>query len=112
MPFPNIGAPELILILVIALIILGPGKLPDVASSLGRSVREFRKAATDVKESASLEPTAQSSAQASSPAPATGPVAPPAPNQVTTPVEPNRLSEPPPTPVGTGSEQHPGSASS
>ena len=48
MPFPNIGAPELIVILIIALVVLGPGKLPDVAASLGKSVREFRKAATDV----------------------------------------------------------------
>ena len=54
MPF-NIGAPELIIILIIALIVLGPGKLPDVAQSLGRSVREFRKAATDLNEATNLE---------------------------------------------------------
>ncbi len=57
MPFiGNIGAPELIIILIIALVILGPGKLPDVAQSLGKSVREFRKAATDLTDAASLEP--------------------------------------------------------
>ncbi|HEY4228312.1 MAG TPA: twin-arginine translocase TatA/TatE family subunit [Candidatus Limnocylindrales bacterium] len=55
MPFPNIGAPELIIILIIALIVLGPGKLPDVAASLGKSVREFRKAATDVSEAVKLD---------------------------------------------------------
>ena len=44
---PNIGAPELIVILVIALLIIGPGKLPDVGSALGKSIREFRKATTD-----------------------------------------------------------------
>src|SRR6266705_1300408 len=56
MPFvPNIGAPELIIILIIALIVLGPGKLPDVAQSLGKSVREFRKAATDVSDAAKLD---------------------------------------------------------
>ena len=55
MPFPNIGAPELIIILIIALVVLGPGKLPDVAQSLGRSVREFRKAATDVSEATKLD---------------------------------------------------------
>ena len=49
MPF-NIGAPELIIILIIALIVLGPGKLPDVAQSLGKSVREFRKAISDVSD--------------------------------------------------------------
>jgi TatA/E family protein of Tat protein translocase len=58
MPFINgIGPGELIIILIIALIVVGPGKLPDVGASLGKSIREFRKAATDVKESTSLEPT-------------------------------------------------------
>jgi TatA/E family protein of Tat protein translocase len=57
MPFiGNIGAPELIIILIIALVVLGPGKLPDVAQSLGKSVREFRKAATDLTDAASLDP--------------------------------------------------------
>jgi sec-independent protein translocase protein TatA len=47
---PNIGAPELIIILVIALLILGPGKLPEVGASIGKSIREFRKASTDVQD--------------------------------------------------------------
>ncbi|MBI2776756.1 MAG: twin-arginine translocase TatA/TatE family subunit [Chloroflexi bacterium] len=55
MPF-NIQGPELIVLLVIALLVLGPGKLPEVGSALGKSIREFRKAASDVKEAASLEP--------------------------------------------------------
>jgi sec-independent protein translocase protein TatA len=41
---PNIGPMELILILAIALIVLGPKKLPDVGRSLGRSMREFKDA--------------------------------------------------------------------
>ena len=49
MPFPNIGAPELIVILIIALVVLGPGKLPEVGASLGKSIREFRKASTDLQ---------------------------------------------------------------
>ena len=52
MPF-NIGAPELIIILVIALLVIGPGKLPDVGSALGKSIREFRKATNEVQESVS-----------------------------------------------------------
>jgi len=52
---PNIGLPELAIILVIALLVVGPGKLPDVASALGKSIREFRRAATDVQESAKLD---------------------------------------------------------
>ena len=60
MPFPNIGPGELILILIIALVLLGPGKLPDVAQSLGKSVREFRRAATDVTEAGKLDTQTQS----------------------------------------------------
>ncbi|TME31300.1 MAG: twin-arginine translocase TatA/TatE family subunit [Chloroflexi bacterium] len=50
MPF-NIGPGELILVLVIVLIIFGPGKLPDIGSAIGRGVREFRKASSDLEES-------------------------------------------------------------
>lgn len=50
MPF-NIGPFELLLVLILALLILGPGKLPEVGSALGRTIREFRKASTDVEES-------------------------------------------------------------
>jgi sec-independent protein translocase protein TatA len=56
MPFP-IGPGELILVLVIALIIIGPGKLPDVGSALGKSIREFRKASSDVQDIARMDTT-------------------------------------------------------
>jgi sec-independent protein translocase protein TatA len=52
---PNIGAPELIIILVIALLILGPGKLPEVGASIGKSIREFRKASSDINESVKVD---------------------------------------------------------
>jgi sec-independent protein translocase protein TatA len=52
---PNIGAPELIIILVIALLVLGPGKLPEVGASLGKSIREFRKASTDIQDSVKVD---------------------------------------------------------
>lgn len=39
----GIGFPELILILVIALIIFGPGKLPSIGSAIGKTVNEFKK---------------------------------------------------------------------
>jgi sec-independent protein translocase protein TatA len=40
---PNVGAPELIIILVIALLVLGPKKLPEVGRSVGKGMREFRE---------------------------------------------------------------------
>jgi sec-independent protein translocase protein TatA len=43
---PNIGPLELGIVLVIALIILGPKKLPDMGRSLGRGMREFKSAVT------------------------------------------------------------------
>ncbi len=39
----GLGMPELVVILVLALIVFGAGKLPDVAGSLGKGIREFRK---------------------------------------------------------------------
>ena len=47
----NLGMPEIILILVVALIVMGPKKLPEMAKSLGKGLREFRKATDDLKES-------------------------------------------------------------
>jgi sec-independent protein translocase protein TatA len=52
---PNIGPGELILILVIALVIIGPGRLPDVGAALGKSIREFRKASTDMAEATRID---------------------------------------------------------
>lgn len=43
---PNIGLPEILIVLVIALVILGPKKLPDAGRSLGRGIREFKGAIT------------------------------------------------------------------
>jgi TatA/E family protein of Tat protein translocase len=47
--FGPIGMPELIIILVIALIIFGPRKLPELGKSLGRSLNEFKRASTDLQ---------------------------------------------------------------
>ncbi len=46
----GIGMPELIVILVVALIVIGPKKLPDLAKSLGKGLAEFRRATDDVKD--------------------------------------------------------------
>jgi len=45
----GIGMPELIMVLVIALIVIGPKKLPDLARALGRGIAEFKKATNEVK---------------------------------------------------------------
>jgi TatA/E family protein of Tat protein translocase len=45
----GIGMPELIIIFVIALIIIGPKKLPDLARALGKGMTEFRKATNEIK---------------------------------------------------------------
>jgi sec-independent protein translocase protein TatA len=48
MPVP--GPWELILLLVIVLIIFGPGKLPDIGNAVGKGIREFRRASSDLEE--------------------------------------------------------------
>jgi TatA/E family protein of Tat protein translocase len=46
----GIGMPEMLMILAIALIVIGPKKLPDLAKSLGRAMREFKRATSEFKE--------------------------------------------------------------
>ena len=47
--FGSIGMPEMIIILVVALIIFGPRKLPELGKSLGRSLNEFKKASNELR---------------------------------------------------------------
>ncbi len=47
---PNLGFTELILILIIALVIFGPSKLPEVGKALGKSIREFKSATSKTDE--------------------------------------------------------------
>ena len=73
---PTPGPLELVIILVIALLILGPGKLPDVGAALGKSIKEFRKASSDVQEAVTLN--VDTSPLPANPAPAPAPQAAPA----------------------------------
>jgi sec-independent protein translocase protein TatA len=46
---PNLGFPEIMIILVVALLVFGPKKLPDLGRSLGNGIREFRKGTQGLK---------------------------------------------------------------
>lgn len=45
----GLGAPELIVILIIALLVFGPKRLPDMGRSLGKAIREFRNAGKEIQ---------------------------------------------------------------
>jgi sec-independent protein translocase protein TatA len=70
-----IGMPELVIIFVIALIIFGPRKLPELGKSLGRSINEFKRASNELK--STLEDEIRTEEQRTTPKPA--PVATPTP---------------------------------
>jgi Tat protein translocase TatB subunit len=86
--FGTLGGPELFLIFVVALIVFGPRKLPDIGKSLGRMMSEFRRASNDfkstiesevesekIKESMRIEPPKVKPVKASPPAAAGAAVA-------------------------------------
>lgn len=51
----NIGPPEILLVLVIALVVVGPSKLPELARTIGRGLSEFRKVQDEVKDMVKLD---------------------------------------------------------
>ena len=71
---PNIGAPEIIIILVVVLLIFGPKRLPDLGRSLGSGMREFKDSVTgknkqrDELDAADAKPGPVRSEQPSEPA--------------------------------------------
>ena len=46
----GIGFPELIIIIIVALVVLGPSKLPELARSMGKAMREFKRMSEDIKD--------------------------------------------------------------
>ncbi|MBP2653397.1 MAG: tatA [Firmicutes bacterium] len=52
----NFSMPELVLILVIALVVFGPGKLPEVGKAVGKGLNEFRRAMSDKEEQVNITP--------------------------------------------------------
>lgn len=97
----NIGSSELLIILVLALLLLGPKRLPDVGDALGKTLRRFRHASRELRDeldidreirSASSTPRSSETrpAEAPVPAPAASPaaaIAPPAPAEPEPPSE-------------------------
>jgi sec-independent protein translocase protein TatA len=93
--FGSIGMPELIIIFVIALIIFGPRKLPELGKTLGKSLAEFRRASNDLRNT--LEEEIRLDEQKT-----TTPAMPPAPAAAAASVpvsEPALVAEPAATPV-------------
>lgn len=82
---PTLGAPELIIILVIIVLIFGVGKLPEVGQALGKGIREFRGAADGDEDDEPAKPVA--------------PAAPAAPARPAAPVAPVAVEAPRTTPV-------------
>ena len=83
--FGPIGMPELIIILVIALIIFGPRKLPELGKSLGKSINEFKKASNELRSTLEDEIRVEEQRdRASAVTPATPPAATPPPADATT----------------------------
>jgi sec-independent protein translocase protein TatA len=99
----SIGMPELIIIFVIALIIFGPRKLPELGRSLGKSINEFKRASNELKSTleeeirldeqrANLEASKAASAAAAAAAPP-APVVPVAPAEVVPPAPTSRQTD-------------------
>jgi sec-independent protein translocase protein TatA len=72
MPF-NVGPVELIIVLVIALLVIGPRRLPEMGNAVGKTIREFRNASSDISEATSLETESKPAATPASAAPAAAP---------------------------------------
>lgn len=76
----SIGTPEILLVLVIALLLFGPTKLPELGKSLGRAIREFKKASAELQETIEREVEdvkRQTSNEPSPPAPSSSASLPP-----------------------------------
>lgn len=75
-----VGMPELVIIFVIALIIFGPRKLPELGKSLGRSINEFKRASNELKNTLEdeirVEEQKPAAPRATTPAPAPTPSVP------------------------------------
>jgi sec-independent protein translocase protein TatA len=81
---PNLGFPEILLILVVVLLLFGAKRIPEIAGSFGKGIREFKRSLSDAKDAidAPVSNTDQSSRQLDAPV-----------QQAPTSGEPKRLSQ-------------------
>jgi TatA/E family protein of Tat protein translocase len=96
--FGTLGGPELLLILIVALIVFGPRKLPEIGKNMGRMLGEFRKASNDFQRTIEEEVEAVNRLQRESleaPAPTPPSATPPAPSDESPSptVEPEQVTE-------------------
>ena len=75
MGLPSVGPVELIIVLIIALLVIGPRRLPEMGNAVGKTIREFRKASTELSEATTIVPEekppgGQGTSGSSAPAPA------------------------------------------
>jgi sec-independent protein translocase protein TatA len=71
MPFGAAHWPYIIILLVIVLIIWGPGKLPDLGAGMGKAIREFRKASSEIRDNV-VNATSEPEKEAEKEKPASG----------------------------------------
>ena len=100
---PDIGAPELIIVLVVALIVLGPKRLPEMGQSLGRSLREFRHAISETTDAVKI-----GAAPTAAPRPTVAPPAPPQPAPAVAASVPAAAPAAPAEPAGPSEPSGPG----
>ena len=74
--FGSIGMPELIIIFIIALIVIGPRKLPELGRSLGRGIAEFKKASTEFQRTLEEEIRVEEQKTPAAPKPVASPTSP------------------------------------
>jgi sec-independent protein translocase protein TatB len=106
----GIGFPELLLIMALALIVLGPKRLPDIARALGRGLAEFKKATSELKQTFEEETRSQNIMR---PPGSPGKITPPGAMQDIYPADANPADAPPaaePAPGMTASSDEQGAA--
>ena len=101
MGLPNIGPLELIIILAVLLLIVGPRRLPEMGQAVGRTIKEFRKASTEITDATAVTADSRTSAATTMATPAptaaplpSAPLPPSAPEPSSVAVEPPSVAAP------------------